>query len=111
MLGPIAGVVIDRFNRKHVLIGADLFRAALVLSLLWPQGVRHAYLVAAGLAAGTTSATPRSSPDICRASPRQLSVDRLEGRRLSRLSATAACARERQGHDPADTMTGNDRLC
>src|SRR5919106_4185636 len=42
LLGPIAGVVIDRFDRKTVLIGADLFRAALVLSLLWPQSVWHA---------------------------------------------------------------------
>ena len=52
LLAPIAGVVIDRFSRKRVLIAADLLRAALVVSLLWPQGVWHAYLVAAGLAAG-----------------------------------------------------------
>jgi MFS family permease len=52
LLGPIAGVVIDRFSRKVVLIGADLYRASLALSLVWPQGVWHAYLVAAGLAAG-----------------------------------------------------------
>src|SRR5438105_1806025 len=58
LLGPIAGVVIDRFSRKAVLIGADLFRAALVLSLVWPQGVWHAYLVAAGLAAGSTFFNP-----------------------------------------------------
>ncbi len=45
LLGPVAGVVIDRFSRKGVLIAADLFRAALVLSLLSPQGVWHAYLV------------------------------------------------------------------
>ena len=50
-LGPVAGVVIDRFSRKGVLIGADLVRAALALSLVWPQGVWHAYLVAAGLSA------------------------------------------------------------
>src|SRR5712691_10991512 len=54
VLGPIAGVLIDRFSRKAVLIGADLFRTTLVLSLLWPQGVWHAYVVAAGLAAGGT---------------------------------------------------------
>lgn len=58
LLGPVAGVVIDRFSRKAVLIGADLFRAALVLSLVWPQGVWHAYLVAAGLAAGSTFFNP-----------------------------------------------------
>lgn len=54
LLGPVAGVMIDRFSRKAVLIGSDLFRAALVLSLVWPQGAWHAYLVAAGLAAGNT---------------------------------------------------------
>ena len=58
LLGPVAGVVIDRFSRKAVLISADLFRAALVLSLVWPQGVWHAYLVAAGLAAGSTFFNP-----------------------------------------------------
>src|ERR671910_3662404 len=30
-LGPVAGVVIDRFSRKAVLIGSDLMRAFLVL--------------------------------------------------------------------------------
>src|SRR5215210_58559 len=39
LLGPVAGVVIDRFSRKAVLVGADLVRAVLVLSLLWPQSV------------------------------------------------------------------------
>lgn len=58
LLGPVAGVIIDRFNRKAVLIGADLFRAALVLSLVWPQGAWHAYVVAAGLAAGNTFFNP-----------------------------------------------------
>src|ERR687885_199975 len=48
-LAPIAGMVIDRFSRKRVLVGADLFRAVLALSLFWPQGVWHAYLVAAGI--------------------------------------------------------------
>jgi hypothetical protein len=41
-----------------VLIGADLFRAGLVLTLLWPRGSWHAYLVAAGLAAGNTFFNP-----------------------------------------------------
>jgi MFS family permease len=37
VLGPVAGVIIDRLSRKAVLIGADVFRAALVITLLWPQ--------------------------------------------------------------------------
>jgi MFS family permease len=58
LLGPVAGVVIDRFSRKAVLVGADLVRAVLVLTLLWPQGAGHAYLVAAGLAAANTFFNP-----------------------------------------------------
>jgi len=58
LLGPLAGVIIDRFSRKAVLVGSDLFRALLVLSLVWPQGAWHAYLVAAGLAAGNTFFNP-----------------------------------------------------
>ncbi len=58
LLGPLAGVIVDRFSRKAVLVGADLFRAALVLSLIWPQGAWHAYLVAAGLAIGNTFFNP-----------------------------------------------------
>jgi len=58
LLGPVAGVIIDRFDRKSVLIGADLFRAVLVLSPVWPQGLWHPYLVAAGLAAGNTFFNP-----------------------------------------------------
>jgi MFS family permease len=58
VLGPIAGVIVDRFSRKSVLIASDLFRAALVLSLVWPQNVWHAYLVGAGLAAGNAFFNP-----------------------------------------------------
>ncbi|MGI8405869.1 MAG: MFS transporter [Thermomicrobiales bacterium] len=58
VLGPVAGVVIDRLSRKSVLIAADLARAALALSLVWPQGAWHAYGVAAGIAAGNTFFNP-----------------------------------------------------
>jgi MFS family permease len=58
VLGPIAGVAIDRFSRKGVLVAADIGRALLVLSLVWPQGAWHAYLVAGGLAAGSTFFNP-----------------------------------------------------
>jgi MFS family permease len=58
IVGPVAGVIIDRFSRKAVLIGADVFRAVLVLSLVWPRGTWHAYAVAAGLSAGNTFFNP-----------------------------------------------------
>jgi hypothetical protein len=53
ILGPVAGVMVDRFSRKTVLIGADLFRAVLVVTLLWPQGAWHAYAVARDLRLAT----------------------------------------------------------
>ena len=59
-LAPVAGVIIDRFSRKAVLIGADLFRALLVLSLVWPQGSWHASLVLPGLCA--VSRRPLAAP-------------------------------------------------
>lgn len=58
VLGPIAGVVIDRFSRKSVLIGADVARSLLALSLVWPQGAWHVYVVAAGIAMGNTFFNP-----------------------------------------------------
>ena len=58
LLGPIAGVIIDRFNRKAVLIASDLGRAVLVLTLVWPQSVWHVYTVAAGLAIGSVFFNP-----------------------------------------------------
>lgn len=58
LLAPVAGVIIDRFPRKGVLIWSDLFRALLVLSLAWPQGAWHAYLAAAGLTVGSAFFNP-----------------------------------------------------
>ena len=58
LLAPVAGVIIDRFDRKAILIGADLARAALVASLVWPQSAWHAYAVAAGLATGNAFFNP-----------------------------------------------------
>jgi len=58
VLAPVAGVVIDRFDRRSVLVASDIARAVLTLSLAWPQGAWHAYAVAAGLAAGNTFFNP-----------------------------------------------------
>lgn len=58
LLGPVAGVLIDRLSRKAILIGADIGRALLFVSLVWPLGVWHAYFVAAGLAVGNTFFNP-----------------------------------------------------
>lgn len=45
VLGPVAGVVADRLNRKMVLIATDLFRAVIVLALLFVNTPDRVWLV------------------------------------------------------------------
>ena len=44
-LGPMAGVVADRFSRKTILITCDLMRAVVVLGYLLVRDVEHVWLV------------------------------------------------------------------
>lgn len=44
-LGPFAGVVADRFNRKVVLIGTDVFRGIIVLGFLFVNSADNVWLV------------------------------------------------------------------
>ena len=46
LLAPIAGVIIDRFPRKTILILSDLIRAGLVLVLVFADSVWQVYIVA-----------------------------------------------------------------
>jgi MFS family permease len=45
VLGPLAGVVADRFNRKWVLFTSDLLRALIVLGFLWVDRPERAWLL------------------------------------------------------------------
>jgi len=58
LLGPVAGVVIDRFDRKRVLIVVDTVRAVLVLVLALTHALWAVYLLAALLAVGSTLFNP-----------------------------------------------------
>lgn len=44
-VSPFAGVLIDRFNRKHILIFSDASRAVIVLLLLFASGPEHLWLI------------------------------------------------------------------
>lgn len=95
LLAPIAGVLIDRTGRAAILIGSDLFRAALALTLVWPQGVWHAYVVAAGLSIGTVFFNPTHSaviPAVTTVEQRLAanSVSWSTGRLVQILAAAAA---------------------
>jgi MFS family permease len=45
LVSPMAGVVADRYNRKHVLIVADLTRALIVFGFLLVRDPRHVWLL------------------------------------------------------------------
>lgn len=68
VLGPVAGVLADRYPRRSVMIGADLLRAALVAALALTHGsVALAFGVAFGLSVGTIAFNPAASslvPDV-----------------------------------------------
>ncbi len=64
LLGPVAGVLVDRFSRKNMLISMDLIRVGLVGVALWLlQGggnvpVAGIYIVLAGLSAAEVFHSP-----------------------------------------------------
>lgn len=61
VLGPLAGVVVDRWDRRRLMLTADLFRAGAVVSLLLarsPDTVWVAYLALAAENAGTALFNP-----------------------------------------------------
>jgi MFS family permease len=58
LLGPVAGVVIDRFDRRRVLVAADLVRAALIVGLAFTHVVWGVYAIAALLSAASTAFNP-----------------------------------------------------
>lgn len=67
-LGPIAGVLADRYPRRSVMVGADLLRAVLVaLLVVAHEHVAVAYGVAFGVSLGTIFFNPAASslvPDV-----------------------------------------------
>jgi len=58
LIAPVAGVVIDRFPRKKVLIAADIARAVLILGLVFAPTVESIYAIAVLIAVATTFFRP-----------------------------------------------------
>ena len=58
LLGPLAGIVIDRVDRKRLLIVVDTARAVLVLALALTHVLWAVYALAALLAVGSTPFHP-----------------------------------------------------
>ena len=45
VLGPLSGVLADRFNRRHIMIASDAARALVVLGFLFVRKPEHVWLV------------------------------------------------------------------
>ncbi len=45
IFGPVAGVFVDRFNRKAIMAGADLLRAVLIAAVIWAPSLTYVYLL------------------------------------------------------------------
>jgi MFS family permease len=45
VLGPLSGVLADRFNRRHIMIASDVARAAVVLGFLFIRSPEQVWLV------------------------------------------------------------------
>jgi MFS family permease len=67
IVGPMAGVVVDRLDRRRVMIAADVLRGVLVLNLLLvdgPERVWLAYVVMAALVSTTAFFEPARTASI-----------------------------------------------
>jgi MFS family permease len=74
LVGPTAGVLVDRFDRRRIMIGADLLRGTAVLGLLLvrtPSTVWLAYVVTAIAVAGTGFFEPARSATVPMIVPRE----------------------------------------
>lgn len=58
IISPIAGVIIDRFHRKRVLIAADIVRGLLILGLVIAPDINAIYAIAVLIAIATTFFRP-----------------------------------------------------
>ena len=58
MISPLAGVIIDRYRRKNILIAADVTRALLILGLVIAPNVAAIYAIAVLVAVATTFFRP-----------------------------------------------------
>jgi dTMP kinase len=47
--GPFAGVLADRFDRRRLMVSADIARAALIATIPWVHSLWHLYLVSASM--------------------------------------------------------------
>src|SRR5215468_4140722 len=71
LLGPVAGVFVDRWDAKRTMIASDLIRAALALGLAFASGLNQIYAILFALSAVSTFFVPAQTIMIRTVTPRE----------------------------------------
>src|SRR5262249_30880279 len=71
LLGPVAGVFVDRWDAKRTMISSDLIRAALALGLVFASGLNQIYVILFALSAVSTFFVPAQTIMIRSITPRE----------------------------------------
>jgi len=71
LLGPVAGVFVDRWDAKRTMISSDLIRAALALGLVFASGLSQIYAILFALSAVSTFFIPAQTVTIRSVTPRE----------------------------------------
>src|SRR5215813_2154806 len=71
LLGPVAGVFVDRWDAKRTMISSDLIRAALALGLVFASGLSQIYAILFALSAVSTFFIPAQTITIRAVTPRE----------------------------------------
>jgi len=71
LLGPVAGVFVDRWDAKRTMIWSDLIRAALALGLLFASGLNQIYAILFALSAVSMFFLPAQTIMIRSVTPRE----------------------------------------
>ncbi len=71
LLGPVAGVFVDRWDAKRTMIASDLIRSALALGLVFASGLNQIYAILVALSAVSTFFVPAQTITIRAVTPRE----------------------------------------
>jgi MFS family permease len=78
LLGPLAGVLADRFDRRRLIVASDLIRAALMIALALVAATSMTLLLAPLLAAAATAVGIVQPPCVAACTPRLVADSELQ---------------------------------